>query len=113
MQLGALIGLSTTKELMHYLQYFIYRLILLLFSEGIVPVSFEELLAFITGANAVPPCGFSKKLDIQFYSQEGHVRLPFVSTCSLEMWLPRSANQQELSRLIVRALKESQGFLKV
>jgi hypothetical protein len=84
-----------------------------MFSEGTVQVSFEELLAFMTGADMIPPSGFSKKLDIQFYSQEGSVRLPFVSTCSLDFWLPRGADPQELSRLLVRALKESQGFLKV
>ncbi|XP_052268962.1 G2/M phase-specific E3 ubiquitin-protein ligase-like [Dreissena polymorpha] len=35
-----------------------------------VPVSFEDLLVFVTGAEKIPPCGFATKLYIEFYSNE-------------------------------------------
>jgi len=42
---------------------------------------FEELLAFTTGAEKVPPAGFSSEIQIQFFQVEkGTRRLPFVST---------------------------------
>ncbi|XP_060604356.1 uncharacterized protein LOC132757168 [Ruditapes philippinarum] len=79
-----------------------------------VPVTFAELLTFSTGWDQIPPCGFAKEIDILFYNQESDsTRLPFVSTCGLQMWLPRNENPESLSRLLLRAVKESAGFLKV
>ncbi|XP_052790217.1 uncharacterized protein LOC128224423 [Mya arenaria] len=78
------------------------------------PASMGELLAFMSGASTIPPCGFHKPIDIHFYTQEdGMTRLPSVSTCSLEMWLPRGQGPETLSALLMRCLQESQGFLKI
>ncbi|KAK3090577.1 hypothetical protein FSP39_012823 [Pinctada imbricata] len=84
-------------------------------SDGNIPVTFEELLAFITGADKVPPCGFSKAIDISFYPVEhGVYRLPHVSTCSLELHLPRGIDDiKAFQELMIRALKESMGFEKI
>ena len=70
-----------------------------------------EVLAFVTGADTVPPCGFSKDIDIDFYSSES--RLPSVSTCALQLWLPRVSDPDKISKLMIRAVKESCGFLKI
>lgn len=54
------------------------------------PVTFEELLIFITGADEISICGFSSKNFIEFFSnEEGETRLPFSSTCALSISLPR------------------------
>ncbi|XP_060563044.1 G2/M phase-specific E3 ubiquitin-protein ligase-like [Ruditapes philippinarum] len=74
-------------------------------------VTFGELLAFVTGSDHIPPCGFPKKIEIDFFNDD--IRMPHVSTCALQMWLPRAASPERLSTLLVRALKESRGFLKV
>ncbi|KAK3099883.1 hypothetical protein FSP39_011220 [Pinctada imbricata] len=82
---------------------------------GNIPVTFEELLAFITGADKVPSCGFSKAIDISFYPVEhGVYRLPHVSTCSLELHLPRGIDDiKAFQELMIRALKESMVFEKI
>lgn len=83
-------------------------------SDGDIAVTMEDVLAFMTGAFHIPPCGFHKKIDIHFFNQEPGVnRLPHVSTCSLEMWLPRGIGPDHFSALMLRCLKESGGFLKV
>nr|XP_034327204.1 uncharacterized protein LOC117689682 isoform X2 [Crassostrea gigas] len=78
------------------------------------PVTFEELLIFITGADEIPICGFSSKICIEFFTnEEGETRLPFSSTCALSLSLPRGiSNPESFSALMVRAIKESSGFDK-
>ena len=70
---------------------------------------------FITGADHVPPRGFPEKLKINFFSlEEGIQRLPFVSTCALELHLPRGYSDPERFRdLMIRSIKESFGFEKL
>jgi len=75
-----------------------------------------EILAFWTGADAVPPCGFSQKLTMEFYSRgpEEHRRLPSASTCALTLWLPRNIQDpDELWRMLTDALTMSAGFGKL
>ena len=80
-------------------------------TDKLVDITFGELLAFITGAAEVPTTGFENKLSMQFYDNEPkETRLPFTSTCSLTFSLPRGCS--ELSSLIIKAVKESQGFHK-
>ena len=82
-------------------------------SEKLVDVNFEDLLSFITGAGEIPVNGFESKMYMEFYDNDGEKRLPFSSTCSLTFSLPRGCSCDVLSALIVRALKESQGFHKI
>ena len=74
-----------------------------------------EVLIFITGTDTTPPCGFSSKIVIEFYSNESDCsRIPFASTCSLTISLPRGMDNPDIFRTImVRALKESHGFGKM
>jgi len=76
---------------------------------------FEDLLAFMTGADAVPPLGFPKKAEIDFYTQEdGCRRLPYASTCSMVLFLPRGLlDESELENLLIDAVKGSVGFGKI
>lgn len=76
-------------------------------------VTFQELLTFITGADHIPPCGFTKDIDVLFYPADDVCRLPHVSTCALTLWLPRLEDHSILSTLLVRSVKESSGFLKI
>lgn len=78
----------------------------------VTEVSFEDVLAFTTGAEKVPPAGFDHKIQIQFYDLEGSSRLPYVSTCALTLSLPRNANPDKLKEMLLKALQESQGFGK-
>lgn len=83
-------------------------------TENQTTFSFEDLLAFITGADHVPPLGFSKDLTLQFYNQDVGMlsaRLPHTSTCAMELYLPRSiACPSALSDLLTRAINASLGF---
>ncbi|XP_048035991.1 G2/M phase-specific E3 ubiquitin-protein ligase-like [Megalobrama amblycephala] len=76
---------------------------------------FEDLLTFMTGADAVPPLGFPKKAEIDFYTQEdGCRRLPYASTCSMVLFLPRGVlDESELQNLLIDAVKGSVGFGKI
>ena len=78
-------------------------------------VSFKDLLRFITGADAIPPLGFQYPLTIQFYEQEkGSTRLPYASTCGLELRLPRGHEDPEsFVVLMCNSLFNSCGFGKV
>ncbi|MES9884714.1 MAG: hypothetical protein ABW185_28040 [Sedimenticola sp.] len=78
-------------------------------------MSFEEVLVFVTGADAIPPCGFPTSLTIEFYDMEdGRTRLPYSSTCTLALSLPRGMGDPELFKpLLIRSLKESLGFGKM
>lgn len=79
---------------------------------GEVDVSFSEVLAFVTGADNIPPCGFTKQVDLDFYPCEDQ-RLPSASTCALQLWIPRVTDPDMVSAMMLRAVKESHGFLKV
>ncbi|KAK3725848.1 hypothetical protein QZH41_020584 [Actinostola sp. cb2023] len=78
-------------------------------------VYFKELLKFITGADAVPPLGFRYPLTIQFFEQEKEsTRLPYASTCGLELYLPRGHEDSEsFVALMCNSLFNSCGFGKV
>lgn len=86
-------------------------------SDGEASFSFEDLLMFITGVDHHPPLGFSSLITLCFYSQDAvlsSVRLPFASTCTLELFLPRRVGDAaELMMLLTRAVKESQGFTRL
>jgi len=73
------------------------------------------LLAFWTGADAVPPCGFSDQLQLAFYDfEEGSRRLPSASTCGLTMWLPRGLTEpDELKAMLHLAIVGAHGFGKL
>lgn len=74
----------------------------------------EEMLVFITGADAAPPLGFDHKISIEFYDQEEDVkRYPFSLTCSLVLSLPRGIQEPEdFTCLMSQALLNCQGFGK-
>ena len=94
---------------------FMYGIILFVFTEKQASLSFEDLLAFVSGADAVPPLGFQKQLEIQFFDQEdGAKRFPFASTCALTMSLPRGVqSEEELMDILTDAIRWSLGFGKV
>ncbi|KAF4109731.1 uncharacterized protein LOC131545879 [Onychostoma macrolepis] len=73
---------------------------------------FEEILAFITGADEVPPLGFSQKPSIHFYQPEQRgCRLPYANTCMMGLFLPRVVKDEvELYRMLLRAIRDSAAF---
>ncbi|XP_045906489.1 uncharacterized protein LOC123971612 isoform X1 [Micropterus dolomieu] len=87
---------------------------LTLVSDGQADFSFEDLLAFVTGADHLPPLGFPRLISLHFYSQDASmsgVRLPYASTCALELFLPRGvAGAADLLTLLSRSLREALGF---
>ena len=84
-------------------------------AEGVVDFNFEDLLIFLTGADCLPPLGFPNRCTIDFYDQEpGVKRLPFASTCSLSLSLPRGMDSEtEFRELMCLALRGSLGFGKM
>ena len=83
-------------------------------SDGNVPLTLEELLVFVAGAERIPLCGFEKQIEILFYNMERVRRLPSVFTCGLQVWLPRAVGDSDnLSTLIQTAVKDSEVFHKV
>ncbi|XP_047444104.1 uncharacterized protein LOC125009904 [Mugil cephalus] len=88
--------------------------VLSLVGDGQTDFSFEDLLVFITGADHLPPLGFPRLISLHFYSQDvttSEVRLPYASTCSLELFLPRGvARAADLLDLLNRAVQEALGF---
>ncbi|XP_028258998.1 uncharacterized protein LOC114434185 [Parambassis ranga] len=93
-----------------------WETVLALVNEGQAGFSFEDLLAFITGADHLPPLGFHQLISLRFYSQDtstSNVRLPYASTCSLELFLPRgAAAAADLLVLLDTAVHEAQGFAR-
>lgn len=77
-------------------------------------LSLNDLLIFITGADSIPPLGFDDLIFIAFYDQEDQVkRLPYASTCSLSLYLPRAfEDAQEFKHLMSMALIHGVGFGK-
>lgn len=73
---------------------------------------FEEILAFTTGADEVPPLGFSQKPSINFYQPEEHgCRLPYANTCMMGLFLPRVVKDEvELYKMLLRAIRDSSEF---
>nr|XP_040040558.1 uncharacterized protein LOC120824057 isoform X2 [Gasterosteus aculeatus aculeatus] len=85
--------------------------VLTLVSDGKAHFSLEDLLAFISGADHLPPLGFSRMISLRFYSQDAGmsgVRLPHASTCALEFFLPRgTGGAVDLLALLSKALHEA------
>jgi hypothetical protein len=75
-------------------------------------LTLEDLLVFITGADAVPPLGFESPLTIEFYDMEKNVRrLPHASTCSMSLSIPRGIEgPMEFKELMCAALLGCFGF---
>lgn len=77
-------------------------------------LTLEDLLVFITRADAIPPLGFDYPLVIAFYDMDANSRrLPWSSTCSLTLNHPRGfEDAQQFNALISNALLNCYGFGK-
>ncbi|XP_039983743.1 uncharacterized protein LOC120790376 isoform X2 [Xiphias gladius] len=88
-----------------------WETVLTFVSNGRADFSFEDVLAFVTGADHLPPLGFPRLISLRFYSQDG---LPHTSTCALELFLPRAvAGAADLLALLSRAVHEALGFARL
>ncbi|XP_055364606.1 uncharacterized protein LOC114853674 isoform X2 [Betta splendens] len=89
-----------------------WETVLTLISGGQADLCFEDLIAFITGADRPPPLGFPTLISLRFYSQDAGVsseRLPHASG-ALELFLPRgAAGADHLLTLLRRAVREALG----
>ncbi|WAR04522.1 G2E3-like protein, partial [Mya arenaria] len=74
--------------------------------DKLVPATFGELLI----RHYTIPRISKKTNEIKFFTEQE--RSPNVSTCSLELWIPRGIEDPEkLREIMIRCLKESCGFL--
>lgn len=82
--------------------------------DEILDVHLSDLLVFVTGADAIPPLGFDRKIKVEFYDVTEEVRrLPSSSTCALTLHLPRGiADTAEFKEMLLQSLKEGHGFGK-
>jgi len=83
-----------------------------MFSECMSKVTLKDILAFITGAEAIPPLGFSAPLTIAFYDMLDRQHFPTASTCDLRLWLPRGVEPDIFQQLMEEAVLGSHGFGK-
>jgi hypothetical protein len=107
--------MGLTKYIKHLFKMTLFNYFKLMSAEGVVDFKFEDLLIFLTGADCLPPPGFSDRCSINFYDQEpGVKRIPFASTCSLSLFLPRGMEcETEFRDLMCLALRGSLGFGKM
>ncbi|XP_038560059.1 G2/M phase-specific E3 ubiquitin-protein ligase-like [Micropterus salmoides] len=92
-----------------------WEMVLNMIEDKVTDLKFEDLLIFTTGADEVPPLGFPRKPSVDFYEQEaGLRRLPYASTCTMCLYLPRGVSQEEeLHEMLLLATRGSLGFGKV
>lgn len=83
-----------------------------MFSEGEAPISFEDILAFWTGADEIPLLGFAKPLQVDFFdTQCGECSYPYASTSSLTLSLPTYViDEESMMALLTEAIRRSIGF---
>ncbi|KAF1385370.1 hypothetical protein PFLUV_G00107050 [Perca fluviatilis] len=88
-----------------------WETVLTMISDDGADLSFEDLLAFIIGADHLPPLGLTRLISLRFYSQDASMSggcLPHTSTCALELFLPRGvAGAADLMVLLSRAVHEA------
>ncbi|XP_076142999.1 G2/M phase-specific E3 ubiquitin-protein ligase-like [Alosa pseudoharengus] len=89
-----------------------WEMFLIAIQEKATDVTFKDLLVFWTGMDSVPSLGFSRQPVIEFYEREGSSRIPYASTCSLTLFLPRGV-EEEMDALLTIAIKESFDFENV
>ncbi|XP_078322561.1 G2/M phase-specific E3 ubiquitin-protein ligase-like isoform X1 [Crassostrea virginica] len=65
-------------------------------------INLNQLLAFWTGADTIPPLGFHKKLEIKFV--EDPALLPVAHTCDLSLELSRGETPEEFHRKMELAI---------
>lgn len=101
---------ESEEQIMYSFELFLQDL-----AEGEIPeLKLSDLLIFLTGAETIPPLGFPGSLILEFYDNvDGEKRLPWASTCSLTLHLPRQTNSpEELKCLLCQSLQDCQGFGK-
>ena len=77
-------------------------------NEKEVVIRLEDLLAFTTGANKLPPMGFKDTLRIMFLEDS---KLPKASTCGLCLFLPLKASSYEEFKVnLVEGVVSGYGF---
>ena len=80
-------------------------------------ITLEDVLAFITGVDHIPPLGFSKTIDIHFFDydlENNCKRRPWTSTCAISLHLPRGiANPDEFTQLLSECIMSSRGLDKL
>ena len=92
--------------------------------DGTRDIGLNDVIAFWTGANTVPPMGFqpgiiqdgqsaNKPLSVEFYRGDDDGRLPYSSTCGLTIWLPLGCEMEDFERRLTMAFTDCRGFGKV
>lgn len=77
------------------------------------PTKLGGLLAFATGANVIPPLGFSPEPSVEFLHDHsfGHRRhLPMANTCINCLKLPLLNSYKDLKESMDFAINNTQGF---
>ena len=65
-------------------------------------------LAALTGSSRISPAGFHKKISTWFDKENGVLRYPKISTCGLELELPRGCtDDDEFSGYMEIAIRSS------
>ncbi|XP_071829809.1 uncharacterized protein [Apostichopus japonicus] len=80
-----------------------------------IKIELHHILRFCTGADGIPPTGFHKQIDMEFFSvRDGTKPLPIASTCGLELHLPRGVEDTKFfADMMMEAILCSPGFGKM
>ena len=69
------------------------------------PLTYKDLLFFITGSDRIPPYGFGKNIDVVFSDM---ISLPKAHTCGLTLTVP--ADPTEMQNKLILAIRFGGGF---
>ena len=81
------------------------------YAEGNIDCGVDDVLVFFSGADRVPPLGFSTKPKVSFlYSQS--LKLCTSSTCDIRLRLPTSHKEdyQSFKDAMILSFKNNDGF---
>ena len=73
-----------------------------------INITFEDILAFATGATDIPPMGFESKPTISF---DANIKFPTASACANVLTLPLGQSYEEFERNFSFVILNSYGFM--
>jgi len=90
-------------------------LVVSLVADEMRPVTLEQVLVFATGAECVPPLGFSGTATLEFIHDANELRpsdrhLPTANTCSLILRLPLHSSYNEFAECMELAVLQAPVF---
>ncbi|XP_033095604.1 G2/M phase-specific E3 ubiquitin-protein ligase-like [Anneissia japonica] len=80
--------------------------------DGKTKTSLNDILAFISGDDVIPPMGFEDSIDVEFFTPNPDaIAYPTASTCALELHMPRGMEDPvDFRNLFEEAILNGKGL---